>query len=60
MRLVLLILNTKPGSDITRLLQNTSTTKDCFLDIAGSYELDLWGRIRSEKEVTMLELSCIG
>ncbi len=35
------------------------TTKDCSLDIAGSYELDLWERIRSEKEVTMLELSDI-
>jgi multidrug efflux system outer membrane protein len=34
---------------------DTQTTRDYSLGLAGSYELDLWGRIRSEREAARLE-----
>jgi len=36
---------------------NTQTTKDYSLGLSSTYELDLWGRIRSEREVALLEVT---
>jgi outer membrane protein, multidrug efflux system len=35
--------------------QGTSNVENYLLGLAGSYELDLWGRIRSEQEAALLE-----
>jgi len=35
---------------------DTQTTKDYSLGLASTYELDLWGRVRSEREAARLEV----
>ena len=37
--------------------RNTQTIKDYSLGLASTYELDLWGRIRSEREAALLEVT---
>jgi len=37
--------------------RETVTNEDYFLGVVSSYELDLWGRIRSDRESTLLEMT---
>jgi multidrug efflux system outer membrane protein len=37
--------------------RDTQTTKDYSLGLSSIYELDLWGRIRSEREAALLEVT---